>query len=154
LTGGANAEAAMKCILVATDGSEDANRAIDYAARLAKSEGCDLLIVHVIAGGLPENVFRQFTHAEQAWLREQLEATSKNILTAARERAQAAGAGTVLLESRSGDVAQSIVDIGQEKDVESIVVGKRGVGRIAGLLLGSISQKIVSLAPKPVTVVP
>ena len=71
-----------------------------------------------------------------------------------RERAQAAGAATVLLESRSGDVAQSIVEIAQEKDVETIVVGKRGVGRVAGLLLGSISQKIVSLAPKPVTVVP
>ena len=38
--------------------------------------------------------------------------------------------------------------------MENIVVGKRDVGRIAGLLLGSISQKIVSLAPKPVTVVP
>jgi len=144
----------MKSILVATDGSDGADRAVDYAARLAKTEGCDLLIANVIGGGLPENVFRQFTHAEQAWLREQLEAVSKHILTAARERAQAAGAATVLLESRSGDVAQSIVEIAQEKDVATIVVGKRGVGRVAGLLLGSISQKIVSLAPKPVTVVP
>ena len=145
----------MKSILVATDGSEGAGRAVDYAARAAKSEGCDLLIVHVIGGyGLPDNVFRQFTRAEQAWLQEQLEAVSKTILNAARERAHGIGVKTILLESRSGDVAQSIIDIAQEKDVESMVVGKRGVGRIAGLLLGSISQKVVSLAPKPVTVVP
>ena len=145
----------MKSILVATDGSEGAGRAVDYAARAAKSEGCDLLIVHVIGGyGLPDNVFRQFTRAEQAWLQEQLEAVSKTILNAARERAHGIGVKTILLESRSGDVAQSIIDIAQEKDVASMVLGKRGVGRIAGLLLGSISQKIVSLAPKPVTVVP
>jgi nucleotide-binding universal stress UspA family protein len=60
----------------------------------------------------------------------------------------------LVLESHTGDVAQTIVEIAQEKNVENIVVGKRGVGRIAGLLLGSISQKIVSLAPRPVTVIP
>ena len=145
----------MKCILVATDGSDGADRAVDYAAHLAKNEGDDLLIVHVIGGeGLPDSIFRQFTRAEQAWLREQLESASKKILNAARERARGVGVATVLLESRSGDVAQTIVDVAQEKNVENIVVGKRGVGRIAGLLLGSISQKIVSLAPRPVTVVP
>lgn len=145
----------MKCILVATDGSDGADRAIDYAANAAKSDGADLLIVHVMGGyGLPDNVFRQFTHAEQAWLREQLESVSKKILNAARERAHGIGVKTVLLESRAGDVAQTIVEIAQEKNVENIVVGKRGVGRIAGLLLGSVSQKVVSLAPRPVTVIP
>jgi nucleotide-binding universal stress UspA family protein len=64
------------------------------------------------------------------------------------------GCRSSLLESRIGDVAQTIVEIAQEKNAENIVVGKRGVGRIAGLLLGSVSQKIVSLAPRPVTVVP
>jgi nucleotide-binding universal stress UspA family protein len=145
----------MKHILVATDGSDGAERAVDYAAHQAKNEGDELLIVHVIGGyGLPDNVFRQFTQAEQAWLREQFEVVSRKILNAARERARGIGVTTILLESRTGDVAQTIVDIAQEKNVENIVVGKRGVGRIAGLLLGSISQKIVSLAPKPVTVVP
>ena len=145
----------MKRILVATDGSDGADRAVDYAAHLAMHEGDELLIVHVIGGyGLPDNVFRQFTHAEQAWLQEQLEAVSRKILNAARERARGIGVATILLESRTGDAAQTIVAIAQEKNVECIVVGKRGVGRIAGLLLGSISQKIVSLAPLPVTVVP
>jgi nucleotide-binding universal stress UspA family protein len=145
----------MKRIMVATDGSDGADRAVDYAAHQAKNDGDELLIAHVIGGyGLPDSVFRQFTHAEQAWLQEQLEAVSGKILNAARERARGIGVTTILLESRTGDVTQIIVDIAQEKNVDSIVVGKRGVGRIAGLLLGSISQKIVSLAPRPVTVVP
>ena len=145
----------MKCILVATDGSDGANRAVDYAAQRAKTEGAELLIVHVMGGyGVPDNVFRQFTHSEQAWLREQLESDSKHILNVARERARDIGATTIFLDSRVGDVANTIIDIAQEKDVGIIVIGKRGLGRIAALLLGSISQKIVSLAPKPVTIVP
>jgi nucleotide-binding universal stress UspA family protein len=145
----------MACILVATDGSEGADRAVDYAAHLAKADGAELLIVHIIGGyGVPDNVFRQFTRSEQAWLREQLESVSKHILNAARERARGIGVATIFLESRTGDVASTIIEIAQEKNVESIVVGKRGVGRIAALLLGSVSQKIVSLAPKPVTVIP
>jgi nucleotide-binding universal stress UspA family protein len=52
------------------------------------------------------------------------------------------------------DVAQTIIEIAQENNVDIIVIGKRGVGRIAGLLLGSVSQKIVSLAPWLVTVFP
>ncbi len=60
----------------------------------------------------------------------------------------------VELESRIGDTAQTIVEIAQEKKVDTIVVGKRGAGRIGEFLFGSISQKIVSLAPLPVIVVP
>jgi nucleotide-binding universal stress UspA family protein len=148
-------EIAMTCILVATDGSEGANRAVDYAARMAKTDGAELLIAHVIGGyDVPDNLFTQFTGAQKAWLQEQLESASKHILNSARERARNVGVATVFLESRSGDVAQTIIEIGQERNVDAIVVGKRGVGRIAGLLLGSVSQKIASLSPFPVMVVP
>lgn len=145
----------MACVLVATDGSEGANRAVDYAAHLAKSRGAELLIAYVIGGyGVPDKLFRQFTRAQQVWLQEQLESDAKHILTSARERAHNIGVSVIFLESQSGDVAQSIIEIAREKNAEAIVIGKRGVGRIAGLLLGSVSQKIVSLSPIPVTVIP
>jgi nucleotide-binding universal stress UspA family protein len=60
----------------------------------------------------------------------------------------------IQLESRVGDVAPTIIDIAKEKQADAIVAGKRGTGRVAGLLLGSVSQKLVSLAPLPVTIVP
>ncbi len=145
----------MKRILVAADGSEGANRAVDYAARRAKDDGAELLIVNVIGGyGLPDKVFLAFTNDQHIWLKELLESQSAQILTAARDRARKAGVGTILLESRTGEAAQTIIEIAQEKQADAIVVGKRGTGRVSGMLLGSVSQKLVILSPMPLTVVP
>jgi nucleotide-binding universal stress UspA family protein len=145
----------MKRILVATDGSDGAHRAVDYAAQWAKNDGAELLIVNVIGGyGLPEKVFRAFTQAHQAWLEEMLGSLSADMLTQARDRARTAGSTRILLESRSGDVAETIIEIAQEKGADVVVLGKRGAGRVAKLLLGSVSQKLVSLAPLPVMVIP
>lgn len=143
----------MKRILVATDGSEGADHAVDYAAHWAKNVGADLLIVNVI-GGLPEKLLRSFTHAQHAWLDELLESISTETLATARERAHTIGISAIVLEARTGEVAPTIIDIAREKQADAIVVGRRGTGRIAGLLLGSVSQKLVSLAPLPVVVIP
>jgi nucleotide-binding universal stress UspA family protein len=145
----------MKRILVAIDGSDGADRAVDYAARLAASEGADLLIVNVVGGyGLPESVLGSFSHTQQVWLDELLIAASAEMLTKARDRARKLGTKMIQLESRPGDVVETVIAVAQEKKVDMIVVGKRGAGRITGLLLGSVSQKLVSLAPVPVAVIP
>jgi len=145
----------MKRILVATDGSTGADQAIDYAAQWAKRVDAELLLVNIIGGyGLPDRLLEAFTQAQQVWLREMLESLSAETLTKARDRAHIDGVRTVLIESRSGDVAQSIIEIAKDKGADAIVVGRRGAGRVAGLLLGSVSQKLVSMSPLPVTVVP
>ncbi len=145
----------MNRILVATDGSEGGGRAVDYAAHRAKADGAELLIVNVIGGyGLPDKVFIAFTHDQHVWLKELLATQSAQILTAARDRARKAGIGTILLESQTGEVARTIIEIAHEKKADAIVVGKRGTGRVTGALLGSVSQKLVILSPLPLTVVP
>jgi len=145
----------MKRILVATDGSDGSNRAVDYAAASAKEQGADLLIVNVIGGyGLPNRVLKSFTRSQHVWLEEMLESQSAATLKGAAARARKAGATTIELESRTGEVALTIIEIAQQKAADAIVVGKRGADRISTMLLGSVSQKLVSLAPLPVTVVP
>jgi nucleotide-binding universal stress UspA family protein len=145
----------MKRILVATDGSKAADHAVDYAAGLASREKADLVIVNVIGGyGLPDKAMLLLSQSEQAWLKEFLESLSAETLTKARERARAAGATSIQLESRPGEVAQALVAIAKEKEVDAIIVGKRGAGLAERLLLGSVSEKIVRLAPLPVIVVP
>lgn len=143
----------MNRILVATDGSEGAERAVEYAAREAKATASELVIAHV-AGGLPDKVFGAFTRAQQAWFDELIASASADILAKARDHARSLGASPIHLESRTGDIVQTIIDIARDKQANVIVVGKRGTGRMAGLLIGSVSQKLVSLATLPVTVVP
>ena len=63
----------MARILVATDGSEGADRAVDYAAHRAKADGAELLIANVMGYGLPDKVFMAFTHNQHIWLKELLE---------------------------------------------------------------------------------
>ena len=144
----------MNLVLVATDGSEGADRAIAYAAHRARDAGAELLIVNVVGGyGLPEKVLIAFTNDQSVLLKELLESESAQTLAAARDRTRKAGAGTILLESRRGEVAQKIIDIAREKKADAIVVGKRGAGRVEGALLGSVSQKLVVLSPLSYAVV-
>jgi nucleotide-binding universal stress UspA family protein len=145
----------MKRILVATDGSEGAFRAVEFAAQLAKQFGTDLVAANVIGGyGLPGEVVKLFTSPEHAWLNEMLQSLSARTLADAQARIRELGVPSVRLESRQGDVAQTIIAIADDVEADTIVVGKRGSGQVAGLLLGSVSQKLVSLASRIVIVVP
>ena len=145
----------MKRILVATDGSEGSDRAIRFAVDLAKSSGAEILLVNVIGGeGLPADMLGSLPETQTVWFREILENNSARILQHARDIAQSSGASLVHLEARRGDVARTVIEIAGEKQADLIVVGKRGTGQLAGALLGSVSQKLVSLSPVSVTVVP
>jgi nucleotide-binding universal stress UspA family protein len=142
----------MRRIMVATDGSSGANRAVDLAAELAKAVAGDLLITTVADSELAEEA-RQLARAEGS-LGDVLEALTTQTLKAAEARARHLGVPRIELRTGSGDVAQSLIDIAAGNSVEMIVLGRRGRGQLAGLLLGSVSQKLVSLAPCAVAVVP
>jgi len=145
----------MKCVLVATDGSADSGRAVEYAAQMVKDSGARLVVVNVVGDqGLPSEIFRRITRAQQDWLTEQLEAHSAELLKRAQDQLRNLGVPSVQLESRRGDIAQTIIEIAEDMAVEAIVVGKRGTGQVVGVLLGSVSQKLVSLAERVVIVVP
>ena len=142
----------MRHIMVATDGSSGANRAIDVAAELAKAVAGDLLIATVADSQLAEEA-RQLARVEGN-IGDVLEALTARTLKDAEARALHLGVSLILLRTGSGDVAQSLIAIAAGNSVEMIVLGRRGRGQLAGLLLGSVSQKLVSLAPCAVAVVP
>lgn len=56
-------------------------------------------------------------------------------------------------EILEGDTASNIIEVAKTRNSDVIVMGSRGLGRLAGLLLGSTSQKVVSHAPCPVLIV-
>lgn len=142
----------MRHVMVATDGSSGANRAVDVAAELAKAVAGDLLIATVADSQLGEEA-RQLARVEGN-IGDVLEALTAKTLKDAEARARRLGVSRIELRTGSGDVAQSLINIAAGSSVEMIVLGRRGRGQLAGLLLGSVSQKLVSLAPCAVTVVP
>lgn len=142
----------MQNILVATDGSSSADRAVEVAVELAKALGGHLLIL-TIAGSFSGEEIRQLVRAERD-IADAVESLSTQILIAAKERAQRLGVSAVNMQTAWGDPAEAIIEAARREHADAIVVGRRGRGRLTGLLLGSVSQKIVSLAPCTAVVVP
>ena len=83
-----------------------------------------------------------------------LELVLNQILIQARQRAQELGVAEVETATAWGDAAEAIMAAAGRVRADVIVLGRRGRGRLAGLLLGSVSQKVVALAPCTVIVVP
>jgi nucleotide-binding universal stress UspA family protein len=146
------ADILVQRIMAATDGSGGAERAVDVAAEFAKAFACDLLIV-TIADRLSGDELRQLAHTSIN-VGDVLEAMTTKTLQAAKERACHLTASRISTRTGWGDVTRSLLEIAASNSVDMIVVGRRGRGQLAGLLLGSVSQKLASLAPCPVVVVP
>ena len=149
----------MMRILVATDGSDASNRAVELAARLTKELKGHLKIIHVVTlRDWSLDQLHEYARWEHVTSGEVLSAFSEENLRIARQRAEVLGVTDVesesLSESQIGEVAGSIIDAARRDNVDMVILGKRGRGRFTGLLLGSVSQKVVSVAPCPVIVVP
>ena len=142
----------MASIMVATDGSSGAVRAVEVAAELAKALACDLLIV-TVADHLSGEEVRQLPQTGVS-TGAVLQALTDQMLRAAESCARELGAPRVEVRTCWGDVTQSLLDIAANGSTKMIVVGRRGRGQLANLLLGSVAQKLVCLAPCPVVVVP
>jgi nucleotide-binding universal stress UspA family protein len=145
-------ETAMQHFLLATDGSSGAERAAELAAKLAKAVGGRLSILTVEAH-LSGDEVKQRSRAERD-IGDALDALSDQVLAHAKQRAQRAGVSNVKVHAGSGDPAEAIIETARRQQVDAIVMGRRGRGRLAGLLLGSVSQKVASLAPCVVILVP
>ena len=142
----------MQRIMVATDGSPGANRAVDTAAKLAKAVGSDLAIV-TVGGNISSAELRRLASIDGN-VSEALESASNKILKQAKKRAQRIGVAAPKLQCGWGDPAETIIETVRREKADILVVGRRGRGRLSGLLLGSVSQKLASLAPCIVMVVP
>jgi nucleotide-binding universal stress UspA family protein len=133
-------------ILLATDGSREAELAATTASDLANATNSELHIVHV--GELLPTLLAQ-TEVEPA----QLEREARERLDEQVRRVEEAGGTIKEAHLRLGRADEEIVDLAQSLDVGLIVMGSRGRGRIRRALMGSVSDSVVRHAPCPVTIV-
>ena len=136
-------------ILVATDGSREAQLALTTAADLAKSTDSELHVLHV--GELPL-VYHPERHAYRT-LYEEHEREAQHILEAEVERIDGSGATVAQAHLRMGRADEEIVELAQSIDAGLIVIGSRGQGRLRRALVGSVSESVVRHAHCPVTIV-
>ena len=135
-------------ILVAIDGSEDAALAIKAATDLSVRAGSELHVVHTwrrptFLGYYPVG------EAENSDIRKEAE----RLLERQAEQAQAAGGTVAGSHLREGRPAEEVARLTGELGVGLVVVGSRGLGPVKRLVVGSVSEGVVELAPCPTLVV-
>ena len=166
----------LETILVAADGSDHADRAIDWAIELAARHNAKLMPIFVAPHREVPPDLRRMAEAEHlvepagiearpldplypagSVVRPDLEQSTLNsaaiyreigarIRGAAKIRAEERGVKAVELLLEHGDPADQIVRAAQHHGADLIVMGRRGVGDLKGLLLGSVSHKVCQLA--------
>lgn len=135
-------------ILLAVDGSEHSLNAARSAAQLARSMNSADLRIAVVYDSIPPILGDPDF---QVVLNARLDDTEKILQSAVKEVGEVPS--TVSTETIAGDPAEAIIKIADTRKCDLIVMGSRGLGRLAGLVLGSVSQKVVSHAPCPVLIV-
>jgi nucleotide-binding universal stress UspA family protein len=167
----------MERILVALDGSEHSDKALDLASDIAGKYGTELVLLHVLsskpltdaerymaeneylddlvcsldvpgpAGGGDQRLRAQRVLQHYSDLARQFrEAMGNRLMTRARKHAREKRVRTVQTLLEDGDPASTILRVAKGLQVDMIFLGSRGLGDIKGLLMGSVSHKVMQLA--------
>ncbi len=140
----------MAKLLVGHDGSAEADLALKMAVRLARATQSKLLIasaVPPIATGydLDAAVVGRLIDEQVAWTEKLLEKLRKPLTDEGLQ-----------VETRllMGSPARELVHLAEnDREVEMVLVGRTGMGRVARVLLGSVADRVLHTCPKPVMVV-
>jgi nucleotide-binding universal stress UspA family protein len=134
----------FKNILVAVDGSEHALKAAQVAGDMARSMKADLRVVTVYEP-LP-------SYLGEPYLQRAISECLGQAQSILKEALNEIGSipGELETEILEGSVAEAILTILETRNIDLVVMGTRGRGRLVSALLGSQSQKVVQLAPCPV----
>jgi nucleotide-binding universal stress UspA family protein len=143
----------MKRFLAAVDGSPEAEHAARMARDLAAAFRGELTLAYVIAPVILPNSpdpnvilpwdLVAFEKAEQGWAEETLDQLRKKL--------EAPGL-TIACRVEHGPPAATLAELAKSLNADLVVVGSRGRGAVARVLLGSVSDRLVHVCEKPVLV--
>lgn len=141
----------MLKILIAVDGSEHADRAIEAVAAMARSS---LELEATLLCVSPEPLFYgSYTAATIQKIEDEQIVQQNAILAKAMEHARVGGLKVVAPARAYGVIANEIVRIAKDRQVDQIALGTRGMGAVGNMLLGSVAQRVLHQSPVPVLLV-
>ena len=133
-------------IVLALDGSDGSKRAIPLAVELAKRDSARIVIVHVderIVGKGGGDI-----HADEAEIQADIRKQAEEL------SGQGIETSVEMRDVMVGGAAHPIADVANEASADLVVVGTRGHSGVSGVLLGSVTQRLLHLAHQPVLAVP
>jgi nucleotide-binding universal stress UspA family protein len=133
----------LPSILVAIDGSEYSDKAFEYACQLSAMKKIPLIII---------NVVEEYATIGQSILRE-LKKSSKKMLHKYKNRAESIQITVVGTIQSVGNAAEEILKITNRKNIDTLVIGKKGKYGTPKDMLGGTSYKLLHFSKCTVTVV-
>ena len=140
----------IETILVPTDFSPHAEHALDYAVGLAKTFGARLHLLHAYSLPAPATFPDSFAIPQSVW--DKLREHGTEQLERARERVAADGVECDV-EAVGDPPFPAVVDAAERIGADLIVMGTRGLSGLQQVVLGSVAERTVRMAPCPVLTV-
>ena len=140
-----------KKILLATDGSVDANKAVEHAVWIANNSNAELIVLHVLeTSKIP--VVERIT-LESA-LREVLTEEAKKVFSEVRKLIDSCDCNVnVMYKREQGNPADKIIEAVEKENIDLVVMGTAGRHGLRRFWLGSVAENVVRYSPSPVLVV-
>ena len=139
----------FKHILLATDGSKLSDKAVQAGIKFAKAINAKVTGIHVMPpfkGVDVESIFPEKKHQEQ------MIASSEKYLEVIERAAKAAGVKCAAYYVTDSKPYKAIVSAAEDSGCDAIFIGSHGRGGVAGLLLGSVTVKVLAHTKIPVMV--
>jgi nucleotide-binding universal stress UspA family protein len=136
-------------IVVGTDGSATAERAVDHAGAIAAADGARVVVVTAftpgttgadagsVADGIPDDLRFVLSDRIQA----------EELAERGRKRLKDAGVGKVVVQAIEGDPSSVLLEAAKDFDADLIVVGSKGLTSAAHFILGSVASSVAHHAP-------
>ena len=140
-------------IVVGYDGSPSADRALEFAAARAKSQGASVTVAHVLEWSPYTFLTPQELEERHARRTEELKRAESIVVAPVLEKLAALGV-QASADIKYGHIADTICKIAKDANATQVVIGRTGHSSLTSRLFGSVAGTLAQASPVPVTIVP
>jgi nucleotide-binding universal stress UspA family protein len=144
----------FKKILVPVDGSADSLKALKFAESMTEKLGSEVVLLHVSELN-PYQLMYDTVISPLPWLNEaasMLEAHAKEVIEKAKSHVPAL-ANKLQVKTMIGNPGEIIPQVAEENGCDLILMGTRGLSDLKGLIMGSVSHRVLQRSKVPVLIV-